>query len=65
MLYFNSNRVATLTLPLQLFVMRDYTKKRHWAVAVEVQDVESGATTHPQREKLIAAARAFRLDKAG
>ena len=31
--------------------MRDYAKKRSWAVAAEVQDVGSGATTRPQREK--------------
>ena len=30
------------TLPLQLSAMRDYAKKRSWAVAVEVQDVGSG-----------------------
>ena len=39
------------TLPLQLSVMRDYAKKRSWAVAVEVKDVGSGATTRQQREK--------------
>ena len=38
------------TLPLQLSAMRDYAEKRGWAVAVEVQDVGSGATTRPQRE---------------
>ena len=37
------------TLPLQLAAMRDYAAKRNWAVAVEVQDVGSGATTRPQR----------------
>ena len=36
---------------MQLAVMRDYAKKRSWAVSVEVQDVRSGATTRPQREK--------------
>ena len=45
------------TLPLQLFAMRDYAKKRSWAAAVEVKDMGSGATTRPQREKLIEAAR--------
>ena len=44
------------TLPLQLLAMRDYAEKRGWAVAVEVQDVASGATTRPQRETLIEAA---------
>ena len=50
------------TLPLQLSAMRDYAKKRCWAVAAEVQDVGSGATTRPQREKLIAAARRREID---
>ena len=45
------------TLPLQLSAMRDYAKKRNWAVAAEVQDLRSGATTRPQREKLIEVAR--------
>ena len=50
------------TLPLQLLAMRDYAKKRSWAVAVEVQDVGSGATTRPQRETLIEAARRREID---
>ena len=50
------------TLPLQLAAMRDYAAKRNWAVAVEVQDVGSGATTRPQRETLIAAARRREID---
>ena len=50
------------TLPLQFSAMRDYAKKRGWAVAVEVQDVGSGATTRPQREKLIEAARRREID---
>ena len=47
---------------MQFSAMRDYAKKRNWAVAVEVQDVGSGATTRPQREKLIAAARRREID---
>lgn len=39
-----------------LSAMRDYAKKRRWPVAVEVQDVGSGATTRSQREELIEAA---------
>ena len=42
--------------------MRDYAKTRSWAVAVEVQDLGSGATTRPQREKLIEAARRQEID---
>ena len=47
---------------MQLAAMRDNAKKRSWAVAVEVQDVGSGATTRPQREKLIEAARRQEID---
>ena len=35
------------TLPLQISAMRDYAKKRNWTLAIEVQDVASGATTRP------------------
>ena len=51
------------TLPLQLSAMRDYAEKRGWAVAVEVQDVGSGATTRPQRETLIEASRSREIAK--
>jgi putative DNA-invertase from lambdoid prophage Rac len=50
------------TLPMQLSAMREYAKKRSWAVAVEVKDVGSGATTRPNREKLIDAARRREID---
>ena len=50
------------TLPMQLSAMREYAKKRNWTVAVEVKDVGSGATTRPERERLIAAARRRELD---
>ena len=50
------------TLPMQLSAMRDYAETRGWAVAVEVQDVGSGAKTRPQREALIEAARRREID---
>ena len=50
------------TLPMQLLAMRDYAEKRGWGVAVEVQDVGSGATTREQRETLIEAARRREID---
>ena len=40
------------TLPLQLSAMRDYAKKRNWTIAIEVQDVASGATPRPQRGRV-------------
>ena len=50
------------TLPMQLSTMRDDAKRRKWAVAVEIQDVGSGATTRPERQKLIEAARRREID---
>jgi len=50
------------TLPMQMSAMRDYAKRRKWAVAVEVKDVGSGATTRPLREKLIETARRREID---
>ena len=50
------------TLPLQLLAMRDYAEKRSWPIAIEVQDVGSGATTRPQRETLIEATRRREID---
>jgi DNA invertase Pin-like site-specific DNA recombinase len=42
--------------------MRHYAKKRSWSVAVEVKDVGSGATTRPERQRLIEAARRREID---
>jgi DNA invertase Pin-like site-specific DNA recombinase len=47
---------------MQLSAMRSYVRKRGWAVAVEVKDVGSGATTRPLREKLIETARRREID---
>lgn len=50
------------TLPMQMSAMRDYAKRRRWAVVIEVKDVGSGATTRPKRENLIESARRRELD---
>ena len=50
------------TLPMQMSAMRDYAKRRKWAIAIEVKDVGSGATTRPKREKLIESARRREID---
>jgi len=47
---------------MQMSAMRDYAKRRKWAVAVEVKDVGSGATARPLREKLIETARRREID---
>lgn len=50
------------TLPLQLKAMREYAKKRKWAIVQEVKEVESGAKTRPQREELLKFARRRGID---
>jgi putative DNA-invertase from lambdoid prophage Rac len=48
---------------MQLTSMRDYVAKRGWKIALEVQDVGSGASLRPKREELIRAARRRELDQ--
>ena len=50
------------TLPMQLSAMRAYVKRRGWQVALKVQEIASGATTRPHREKLLQAARRRDID---
>jgi hypothetical protein len=47
---------------MQLSAMRSYARKSGWTIAVEVQDVGSGVTTRPLREKLIETARRREID---
>jgi DNA invertase Pin-like site-specific DNA recombinase len=61
------------TLPMQIGAMRDYATRRGWEVALEVQDVGSGASLRLRREELLKAARrrdielivVWRLDRWG
>jgi putative DNA-invertase from lambdoid prophage Rac len=61
------------TLPMQLAAMRQYVRKRGWTVALEVQEVASGARERPERQRLIDAAKrrdvdaivVWRLDRWG
>ena len=50
------------TLPMQLTAMRQYARKRGWAVAMEVQEVGSGAKDRPARQRLIDAAKERRFN---
>jgi putative DNA-invertase from lambdoid prophage Rac len=50
------------TLPLQLAALRAYARRRGWKVTLEVKEVGSGASTRPQREGLLRAARRRELD---
>jgi putative DNA-invertase from lambdoid prophage Rac len=50
------------TLPLQLDAMREYVKKRDWTLAVEVEEIGSGAKTRPKRDELLKLARQRKID---
>jgi putative DNA-invertase from lambdoid prophage Rac len=43
--------------------MRDYVSKRGWKIALEVQDIGSGASMRPKREDLVRVARRREIDQ--
>ena len=58
-------RVSTIdqqTLPMQLKQMKEYIKNRKWMLAVEFQEIGSGAKTRPKREELMKMARRREID---
>ncbi len=50
------------TLPMQLTAMRQYARRRGWTVALEVEEVASGANERPERQRLIDAAKRRAVD---
>jgi putative DNA-invertase from lambdoid prophage Rac len=50
------------TLPMQLDAMREYVKKRDWTLAVEVEEIGSGAKNRPKRDELLKLARQRKID---
>ena len=50
------------TLPMQLEAMRAYAERKGWQIASTVEEVGSGAKTHPCREELLRAARRREID---
>jgi putative DNA-invertase from lambdoid prophage Rac len=50
------------TLPLQLTAMREYVVRRGWTIAVQIEDIGSGASVRPHREDLLKAARRREID---
>src|SRR5262245_8546822 len=50
------------TLPMQNRAMREYAARRGWTIALQVREVNSGATRREAREKLIEAARRREID---
>ena len=58
-------RVSTYdqnTLPLQIQAMRKYVTSREWSIVTEIKDTGSGASTRPERERLLKAARRREID---
>jgi putative DNA-invertase from lambdoid prophage Rac len=47
---------------MQLATMHEYAARRGWRVVIEVKDVGSGATVHPQREVLLQATHRHEID---
>jgi putative DNA-invertase from lambdoid prophage Rac len=50
------------TLPMQLDQMREYAKHREWTIAVEFEEIGSGAKIRPKREELLKLARQRKID---
>jgi DNA invertase Pin-like site-specific DNA recombinase len=50
------------TLPMQLSALRAYARRPGWKVALEVEEVGSGASQRPQRDELLRAARRREID---
>jgi DNA invertase Pin-like site-specific DNA recombinase len=46
---------------MQLSAKRDYVTR--WKIALEIQDVGSGASLRPNREELLKAARRWEVDR--
>jgi DNA invertase Pin-like site-specific DNA recombinase len=50
------------TLPMQIGAMRDYVARCSGEVAIEVQEIGSGASLQPRREELLKAAKRHEID---
>jgi putative DNA-invertase from lambdoid prophage Rac len=50
------------TLSLQMRAMREYAAKRGWTIAVQIEEVGSGAAERELREKLLDSARRREID---
>src|ERR1044071_9108996 len=50
------------TLPMQNRAMREYAARRGWSIALQVPEVNSGATRREAREKVLESARRREID---
>jgi len=49
-------------LPIQIRALRQYAARRGWIVAVQVEEVSSGASQRQMRARIIEAARRREID---
>lgn len=50
------------TLPLQQSAMREYALRRAWSIALQIDDIASGASDRPLRNEILLAARRREID---
>lgn len=50
------------TIPMQMKSMRALARQREWKVTMAVKEIASGAASRPERELILNAARAGRID---
>jgi len=50
------------TLPLQISAMREYAERRGWTVAMQIEEVGSGAKDRPARNDILRAAMCREID---
>jgi len=61
-LYARVSKHDQQTLPLQMSAMRAYAAHRGWRIVLRIEDVGSGASERPRRERLLEAARRREID---
>jgi DNA invertase Pin-like site-specific DNA recombinase len=50
------------TLALQIKALKKYAKQRQWTIAIEVQDIRSGAVEWKKRDQIVKVARSREID---
>jgi len=61
-IYARISTAGQQSIPAQLEAMREYCARRGWSVVREVSETRSGVKRRPERDALMAAARARELD---
>ncbi len=49
-------------LPMQMDALKQYVERRQWQITLTVEDVTSGSSERPQRERLLKAAKKHEID---